>query len=218
MNTKALLGAALIFTAPIAIAQQPDLTQTLAKLDAASAKFTNAQADVHNVSWNYLIKDVDDDQHGIVYFIREKSGSQMGMKTEGKEARTVEYKNNVARIYNPSLKCFDTVRKAGIDTYLTLGFGSSGKDLARAWDITDLGPETIDGIKTEKLDLIPKDAAVKANVTKFTLWLDLSRAVSVKQILLAPSKDTHTATYSKIRVNEKVDTKPFEFKGSPCSK
>ncbi|ADW68255.1 LolA family protein [Granulicella tundricola] len=215
---KALLSLALLLTAAGAAQAQGNLTETLAKLDAASAKFSNAQADVHNVSYNNVIKDIDDDQHGIVYFQRAKSGSQMGIKTDGKGARTVEYKNGTLRDYIPGSKCYNTVHNSSIETYLTLGFGGSGKDLASAWNIVDLGQETVDGIKVEKLELTPKDAGVKANVTKFTLWLDLARDVSLKQVLLAPTKDTHTATYTNIRLNQKIDTKPFEIKGNSCNK
>ncbi len=35
--------------------------------------------------------------------------------------------------------------------YLMLGFGASGTQLAEKWDIKDLGTETIDNVKTDKL-------------------------------------------------------------------
>ena len=38
-----------------------------------------------------------------------------------------------------------------------LGFGASGKDLAEKWDIKYAGEETVDGVKTEKLELVAKD-------------------------------------------------------------
>ena len=38
-----------------------------------------------------------------------------------------------------------------------MGFGASGKELARKWEITDDGSETIDGTKTEKLELVARD-------------------------------------------------------------
>ncbi len=219
IRIPALLLTAALIAASASAQQSPQLKATLDKLDAASARFTSAQADVHKVFYNALIKDEEDKQDGTIYFIRDKAGAtQMGLKTTGPGARTVEYKAGTVRVYNPGLNCFDTVTKPGIETYLTLGFGGSGKDLARAWEINDLGPETIDGVKTEKLDLIPKDPNVRGSVTKFTLWIDLSRGVSLKQVLLAPSNDLQTATYTNIRLNTKIDTKPFDIKGKPCGK
>ena len=43
------------------------------------------------------------------------------------------------------------------ESYLMLGFGASGKDLAEKWNIKYLGQETIDGVKTDKLELVAKD-------------------------------------------------------------
>ena len=210
----------LLALAGSAQAQQssPQLKSTLEKLDAASARFTSAQADVHKVFYNALIKADEDTQNGTIYFLRANNNTQMGLKTTGPGARTVEYKSGTVRVYNPATNCFDTVTKPGIETYLTLGFGGSGKDLEKAWQITDLGPDTLEGTKVEKLDLVPRDPGVKANVTKMTLWLDPTRGVSLKQVLLAPSNDVQTATYTNIRVNTKVDTKPFAIKGQPCGK
>ncbi len=215
-HTALLLLSALLLTPPKSPA--PDLTSTLNRLNAASARFTSAEAHVHRDSYNAFIKEIDDRQDGTTYFLRTKDGTQMGLKTTGEKARTVEYKSGVLRDYNPKDNCFDTVTRPGIDTYLTLGFGGSGKDLEKVWNITDLGPDTIAGTKVEKLELTPKDPAVKSNVTRVALWLDLDRDVTLKQIFYAPSNDTSTATYTDIKLNSKVNTNPFQIKGKPCGR
>ena len=205
-----LAAALLLTTAPA----PPDLQATLSKLDAASARFTNAEAHVRREAYNALIKDTDT-QEGTLYVIRTKDGkSQMGMRTEGAGARTIEYKNGVIRDFIPSAKCYNTVSKPGIDTYLSLGFGGSGKDLAAAWNITDLGPDA--AMKSEKLDLVPKNPAVKSNVTHVTIWLDLDEDVTRKLVFYTPTGDTNTATYSNIVLNKKINTKPYDISGSPC--
>ena len=216
MKLPALLFAALL--SPLLPAQQPaaQLQATLDKLDQASARFTSVQADFHKVSYNHFLKSEDNQQDGRIYFTREHGATQMGLITTGPQGRTVEFKSGTLRVFNPGLGCFDTVTKPGIETYLTLGFGGSGKELAKAWNITDLGPETLDGTKVEKLELVAKDPAVRANYKKVTLWIDLARGISLKQVLLNPSNDIQTATYTHTRLNEKVDTKPFTFKGKPC--
>ena len=202
----------------LALAPAPDLQATLAHLDAASAKFNSAEARVHRESYSALLRSVDTMQDGSLYVIRSKDGkSQMGIRTEGASARIVEYKNGVLKDFIPASKCYNTVSKPGIDTYLSLGFGGSGKDLEKQWEISDLGPETMDSTKVEKLELVPRDPAVKANVTKVTLWLDLDKDVTVKQIFYAPTGDYNTATYTARKLNQKVDTKPYEIKGSACS-
>ena len=216
---KALLGMGLVLFAGLVNAQATkagDLTATLAKLDAASAKFTTAEARVHRELFTYLGKDTET-QDGTIYFVREKSGAtQMGLKTEGPRGRTVEYKNGTIRAYNPGANCYDTVTRPGVDTYLTLGFGGSGKDLARAWDITDLGPTNIEGVKVEHLVLVPIDNGVKASVSKVELWLDLDRDVSLKQLFYLSGKDTNTATFTAINTTKKPNLKAYAFGGKPC--
>ena len=63
-----------------------------------------------------------------------------------------------------------------------LGFGASGTQLEEKWTIKYLGTETIDGVKTDKLELVAKDPDVRKNIPKVTIWLDTSRAVSLKQV------------------------------------
>ena len=217
--TLALLPLTLSVLPLAAAAQQsPQLKATLEKLDAASTHFTSAQADFHKTFYNALLKIDEDPQDGSIYFIRSKSSLEMGLKNTGPAARTVEYRSGTVRVYNPGLNCYDSVSKPGIETYLTLGFGGSGTELAKAWNITDDGSETIDKTKVEKLELTPKDPNVQASITRFTLWIDLTRGVSLKQVLLAPSNDLQTATYTNITLNKKIDTKPYAIKGKPCGK
>ncbi len=202
-------------------AQQPSLQATLTQLNDASAKFNSAQA---TFRWDNFTRAVNDHdlQDGATYTIRSKSGSEVGYRILGKGARTVVYKNGVARDFTAGLNCYNTYgdvkNKATIESLLTLSFGSSGKDLNESWNVNDMGPETVDGVKVEKLDLTPKTAGLKNNISHITLWTDLSRAVSLKQVVYSPSGDTQTAVYSNIKVNGKVNTSGFEIKGKPCSK
>ena len=213
-----ILGIGLMFVAGVAFGQG-ELKDTLAKLDASSLKFTSAEARVHRESYNSVVREVDDKSDGSIYFIREKSGStQMGLKTEGKNARTVEYKNGTVRDYNPGIKCFDTVTRPGIDTYLTLGFGGSGKELNKAWVVTDLGPGMEGGVKVEKLELVPRDAGVKANVSKVALWVDLDKDVSLKQVFYSPSGDYNTAVFSDIDTKKMPQVSKYAIGGKPCGK
>ena len=212
------IGSAMVLSCAAAGAQQGNLQETLAKLDAASTKFQSAEATVHRDAYTAFIKDTVGSE-GITYFKRESDGKmEFGVKTTGAQARTIMYKDGVVHDFNPTANCTDTIANKSIDTYITIGFGGSGKDLAKAWEITDLGPDTISGTKVEKLDLVPKDPAAKQNVVKVSVWVDLDRDVSLKQIIYSPNKDTNTATYSNIKLNKPVNTKPFEIKGKACGK
>jgi len=216
-------AAALLFASTAAAQQSGNLDATLKALDQSSARFTSAQASFHKDLYTALVKD-HDLQEGITYTIRKGGASEVGIKITGKGARTVEYKDGTARDYNPGLKCFDTYSaaksKGTIESLLALSFGASGKELAANWTVSDLGPDTItnDGkpVKVEKLDLIPKEQGLRNNITHVQLWTDLATAISLKQIVYAPTGDTQTATYSNIRLNKEVDKGPFKIEGKPC--
>jgi outer membrane lipoprotein-sorting protein len=109
--------------------------------------------------------------------------------------------------------------QATIETFLTLGFGGSGKDLARAWNITYGGSETLTDngqpVKTEKLELVSKDPSVRNTFTKVTIWVDPTRGISLKQVFETPSHDRRTSTYSHVKLTGKIDSGTFEIKKGP---
>jgi outer membrane lipoprotein-sorting protein len=223
------LAAALAFAAVVTAGsslQQPvlaagqdnaHLQQVLSQMDTASKSFRSAQADIKRVHLEKLVNDTSTES-GKVYFIREGSTTQFGGRFDQPDLKIVEYKNGVVRLFTAASNHIDQVSASGanqgrVETFLTLGFGGSGADLARAWNITDQGSEQLsDGSRTvqvEKLDLVSKDPAVRNNYTHITIWVDPTRAVSLKQEFFQPGGNTDTATYSNIRLNQPIDLKPY---------
>jgi len=103
-------------------------------------------------------------------------------------------------------------RASKFESYGRLGFGASGKELSEKWDIKDDGAETIGGIKTEKLELVAKDPTVRKNLPKVTVWIDTSRAVSLKQVFDEGQGVSRTCTYSNIKVNQPLPADAFKLK------
>jgi outer membrane lipoprotein-sorting protein len=228
---RSLAGMALIagFSASSIHAQapSPQLTDVLKKLDAAAATFRSAEAEVSYDIYTRVVRD-HSFQTGTLYIEHTKEGQKMGAlifnmgpdnKPEKTPAQVIGYDGKALQAYSPGTGQ-DDVYKAGPDrarneSFLTLAFGSSGSDLAKSWTIQDMGSETLnDGtqpVKTEKLDLVSKDADFRNFYTHVTIWVDLTRGVSLKQIFYAPNGDSRTTTYSKIRLNKKIDTKPYEI-------
>ncbi len=206
-------------------AQGPDahLATVLAQMDKASAEFKNARADVSQDNYERVSRDTTTET-GSVYFERKGNSTQMGlvmMNPDGKtKHQVIEFKDGILRIFDVHDNQIRVI-KAGAnqgtaETFLTLGFGGSGKALAQAWDITDQGTETLmDGgqaVKTEKLALVSKDANMRNNFTQVTIWVDPVRDVSLRQVFETPSHDKRTANYSHIKVNGSIDTGYFAIK------
>jgi outer membrane lipoprotein-sorting protein len=227
MNLRQLSLAAALTLAPLAAPMQApaqsQLNSVLSQMDAASARFKNAQANVRYDNYTRVVND-HDIETGSIYIERTGTAEQMGAvfynvgpdnKPASTPARIVSFDGPTLRIFTVGTNQVDLFKaganQAKYDSFLTLGFGGSGKDLQRIWDITDQGPDTIDGTKTEKLDLVSKDAGVKNMFTHITIWIDPTRGVSLKQIFYAPNGDNRIATYSNIRLNGSVNRKPYEI-------
>jgi outer membrane lipoprotein-sorting protein len=214
-----LLTLALAATAH---AQTP-LDAVLKQMDAASKTFHSAQASVTYDNYTRVVR-AHDIETGTIFVERssDSSGVTFGalffdLGPDGKPAKSpskiISFDGNLLQVDSTGTNTVDVFKagnnQAKYEGFLTLGFGGSGQALANAWTITDQGPETIDGIKTEKLDLVAKDPSVKSTFTHVTIWIDPARDVSLKQIFVAPNNDNRTATYTNIRLNAKIDKHPF---------
>ncbi len=213
----AIFAALLAGFAP-ALQQPADssgLDAVLKKMDAAAASFRTTQADF---VWEQYQKVVDetDTQEGTVYYRR--SGKEIEMMAEIKkpDRKFVLYKDSKLEVYQPKIEQV-MVHPAGknraeIESYLVLGFGGSGQDLTKAFDVTYQGPETVNNIATAKLQLVPKSDKLRNTFARILLWIDLQRGISVQQQFFELQGDYRLAKYSSIRVNEKINNDVFQLK------
>jgi outer membrane lipoprotein-sorting protein len=217
------LPAAALFLASLspALAPAQDLNSVLAKLDAAAAKFKSAQAEIStDIVQTQPLPD-EDKQTGTVLFERKGAELQMALhlKTDnGKPVvKDLVYTGGVGKLYDPQLKQMQVFKaganQAQAETILTLGFGGSGKDLQKSWQIAYSGTEQVDGKPTAKLDLVPRDPSVRKTYPKVTLWVDLSNGLALKQQFFDASGSSYKlATYRNIRLNAKVPSNAFQLK------
>jgi outer membrane lipoprotein-sorting protein len=214
-----LAVAALCFAFVLpGFAQAQDAQKVLSQMDAASAKFQDCQADFTADLFTQVVQD-HEIQKGTTAFRRAGNATEMvtHIKTDNGQAseRDLLYKDGQLTFYQPALKQ-ENIFSAGAnrgeyDSLLATGFGASGKDLNAAWNVTFQGMETVNGINTAKLDLVPKQQAIRNNVSHLTVWIDLARDISLKQIMYQPSGDTRTVTYSNIRYNTHLPASMFEL-------
>jgi outer membrane lipoprotein-sorting protein len=219
---KKTLIALLLLAAPLASRAQPkpgELDAKLRQMDAASAKFKSAEADFQKDFYERVVKQTTT-QHGSIYFKKNGANLEMGAKINPPEAKFFSFKDGKLSVFDPGthdLKVFASGKnRAQAESFLTLGFGGSGSELAKAWTVTDLGTEPLsDGkatVATTKLDLVSKDPNVRNMFTHIVIWVDLARGISLKQQFFTPSEDSQTTIYSNIRYNQSIDTKPYQYK------
>ena len=216
MKRMLLVSAAVAFCAfPVTRAQSCDTAKVLAQMDAASAKFQSTQADF---KWDVLQSVVNehDVQSGTVYFERHGDSTSMAAYIKQPAEKTVFFNGSTLTLLQPDIKQ-ETLFSAGsnrgqYESFLTLGFGGSGKDLQSNWTVSCQGMESIDGTQTAKLDLKPKQQSVANMFSHVTLWIDAARSLGLKQIFYEPSGDNRTATYTGVKYNTKIPADIFKPK------
>ncbi|HVI07353.1 MAG TPA: outer membrane lipoprotein-sorting protein, partial [Candidatus Binatia bacterium] len=125
-------------------------------------------------------------------------------------------KEGKLQVYQPKIEQVMEYSTAGnrgeIESYLVLGFGGSGEDLKKSFDVSETGEENIGGVATAKLELVPKSDKLRNNFSRITLWIDLGRGISIQQRFDQPSGDYRLAKYSDIHMPAKIGGDVFKLK------
>ncbi len=207
----------LFLSLSIVLQQQeaPSLDGVLKKMDAAAASFQATQADF---VWEQYQRVVDetDTQAGTVYYRKVGKDVEMMADIKQPEQKFLLYKDGKVQVYQPKI---DQVmqypagaNRGELESYLVLGFGGSGEDLIKSFDVSYQGEETVDGIATAKLQLIPKSEKFRNNISKILLWIDLSRGISVQQQFFQGQGDYRLAKYSAVNLKAKIGNDVFQLK------
>ncbi len=212
-------------------AQQPgpgSLDSVLKKMDEAAANFRTTQADFEWDRYERVIDEVDDVQTGTIYYRRNGNSKDIEMKADIKlagnapgqlkpEPKYVLFSDGKIRMYQPKpdqVTEYDLGKNSSdFESYLVLGFGGSGQDVVKAFDVTYVGAEKINGVATAQLRLVPKSTRVRNNFKQILLWIDLDKGISVQQKFIDPQDDYRLAKYSNIQVNgKKIPDEVFRLK------
>jgi outer membrane lipoprotein-sorting protein len=218
LGKRILIAAlsAIVFASISDKAAAQDLKTVLAKLDTAAANFHSTSADFEFDSIQTDPVPNKEVQKGTVYYERKGKDFQMAAHIDqenGKPSPKIyTFSKGVFRLYEKLPNQVTIYKNDKLGGYLLLGFGASGKDLSEKWDITYGGQETIDGVKTEKLDLVPKDPAVRKNLVKVTVWMDTARGVSLKQVFDQGDGQSRVCLYFNFKFNQPLPSSVFTFK------
>jgi outer membrane lipoprotein-sorting protein len=215
------LGWALLLLLAAAPAPAQNLEATLGAMDHAAATFKSTEADF---TWDQYTRAVDetDNQSGKIYFRRNNKEIQMAAEIAKPEAKVVVYSDGQVRMYQEKIDQLTIYNagknKAEMESFMVLGFGGRGHDLARSYDVTYAGAEMVDGVRAEKLQLIPKAEKTRNMFNKIMLWIDPARGISIRQQLFTPSGDYRLAKYTNIKINQKIPDDVYKIKTKPGTK
>jgi outer membrane lipoprotein-sorting protein len=212
-----LLAVRATFAAPAA-SEEKEKEKVLRRLDAAAVNFHSTSADFEfdSVTTDPIYeKDV---QTGTVYYDRTGKNFRMAAHIREFNKKKIEkvymFSGGVFKLFEgDAVNQVTTFSKLSqYESWFMLGFGASGKDLEEKWEIKYLGSETIDGVKTEKLELVAKDPAVRKNIPKVTVWMDTERGINLKQVFDEGPGQHRDCFYFNIKPNQALPADAFTFK------
>jgi len=202
-------------SSPTSPQSKAGLERVLSQMDKAASNFRTAEADF---VWDQYQKVVNehDIQKGKVYFRRQGQEIQMAADITEPAKKTLLFSGGKVQVYQAGINQITEYNVAKnrqeLESFLVLGFGGSGRDLLKQYEVKYLGTEQADGTNTEKLQLIPKSVKVRNNVERILLWIDPARGVCVQQQFFEPSGDYRLTKYSNIELNQKIPDSVFKIK------
>lgn len=192
-----------------------DLAAVLVKMNQSSKTFKSAQGDFEFQSYQKLTEDTDT-QKGRIYFRRTKNGVDAAFEMGGPAPKQVVYKDGKLQIYEKKINQVTerdvSKNKSDVEAFLSLGFGASGDELQRDYAVKMDDWETVDGVRTAKLDLVPKKEKVQQTYNRIILWIDPERDVLLKQQFFEHSGDYRLAHYTAMKLNERISDDVFRLK------
>ena len=138
------------------------------------------------------------------------------------DKKYVIYSGGKLQVYQPKIDQVNEYdpgkNREDVESFLVLGFSGGGRDLFKSYDLRYLGSETANGVKAEKLELIPKFARWRNNIARILLWIDPAKGISVQQQFFEPDGNYRLAKYSDIRINQALPENAFKLKTTKKTK
>jgi len=201
--------------APAQAGTSSERDAVLAKMNHSATGFKSAQGDFDFETYTKLV-DEKDHQQGRIYFRRGDKGVDAAFNIVGKVPKQVVYKDGLIRIYEPKINQITerdvSKNKSDVEAFLSVGFGARGDDLVRDYDVKMAGWETVNGTRTAKLELVPKNEKIRQTYEKIVLWVDPERDVLLQQQFFEPSGDYRLAIYSNMKLNSNLSDDLFRLK------
>jgi outer membrane lipoprotein-sorting protein len=186
------------------------LGTSLSHLDDAAKDFHSLSADIERTKVTVVVDDHSTETGTILV-----RGDKMALDMNAPNARTILRTGDTLYVYTPGLKRVEEYNlgknRSLVDQFLLLGFGTSGKELEKHYLITVLGEVPIDDKKTVELELTPKSAEVRNQISKIWIWFDESTWLpEQQQFFETGSGDYFIVHYSKVIRNPGLSDSRFK--------
>jgi outer membrane lipoprotein-sorting protein len=192
-------------SAPVAGPAVSELKAVLARMDKAADTYGWARADF---KWeDHGAVNQTEVESGQIHFERKGDNQEVDLRMLAPHRDEVVIKSNRAAGYEARANQPIGHEIEGSDPGRIMGavaLGLKGKDLRQGYDVAWGDWETVDNIRTARLELVSREERIRRVVRKVILWIDPNRAVAVQQEILEPSGDYRLAHYSNIVLDKEL--------------
>jgi outer membrane lipoprotein-sorting protein len=194
----------------VAAASAQNLNAVLSRMDASAPQFRSMTAHMERIQHVAVIDDNSTESASVRVLRSKTKDIRVALDFTKPDNKQVSINERKVEIYYPKanrVEEWDLGKyKSLVDQFILLGFGTSGKDLQKAYSLKYLKEDSAGGQKCSRIELIPKDSKVKQHYSKFELCIAESGGYPVVQKLLEPSGNYTVITYLDIKLNP--DLKP----------
>jgi outer membrane lipoprotein-sorting protein len=193
-----------------------NLQQILARMDKAAGSFESMTAQVTYVTHTQVLNE-DDRQSGSVIMKKVQAGEVQGkVDFTAPDRRVVTIQKHRLQEYLPkinTLQIYDLAKHGEqLDKLILIGFGTSGSELAKDYDVTVAGTENGE----IRLELTPKSPDARQYVQKLDLWIPAQGdPYPAREKVFEPSGDYFRVEYTDLKINPPLEPDALELKVRP---
>jgi outer membrane lipoprotein-sorting protein len=194
-------------------ARAASLDQVLARMDQNALKFKSVTAKIRYDSYIAVVKS-DEVSTGTFHMKRTRKDVLVLVELTEPDPKSVAFAGTKLEIYYPKLKQIEVYNLGShdvVEKYLALGFGASANDLKADYAIKELGAETMNGVQTSRLELIPKSKQVLQQFLKIELWMSDATGYPVQEKFYKTGGDYTIITYSDVTINPTLPDSAFKL-------
>ena len=203
------------FVTCAAPARAEALPDVLARMDRSAQEFKAVSAKLKRLSYTAVLNE-SSEINGVMRLKRARNGIVGIVEFGEPEPRIFHFSGHELQIYYPkanTVEIYDAEKYTKtMDQVLLLGFGTSGAELKRTYDIKAGGTEMVGTERTTRIELTPKSPELRKLLVKVELWIPEGQSNPVQAKFTEPSKNYELATYSDLQVNPALPDSVFELK------
>ena len=185
-------------------------------MDSAATSFRGMTAKIRMISYTAIIKETTEES-GTITLRSPKPRTVVALiDFEKPDKKSFSFRDKKAQIYLPKINTVQEYDLGKYDSLLTqgllIGFGTSSKDLQKNYTVSGGAEETIEGLKTWKIELVPTAETIRQHITRIELWVGADTGLPVQEKLYRKSGDYTQIVYSEMKLQSNLTDEQVKLK------